>query len=296
MSETNGFVEHMEHAAHGGHGEQEHYDHSEHNGHGGQSEYHDHEHKRPFGKYIGVSIACLGVLLALCSALESGQRTELITTMLEQNNTAMKFQSISTKYRVMMAQLKQLDSLCPEMDKFTKWEGEVRSVAKMHGSADADRIIKVVRLENCKNLNCEIPTRADLKDFAESVRNLSKERDAAEKWTESYEPAVKAHENAGEQYERAQLCCEIGIVVASIALLFSNKKVWSASLVLGLTALLLVGFTWIQVGGSLGKADKEIARAQSRFNGYRYEESEKEADEDLLRSVETEGSPNLNVG
>ena len=42
------------------------------------------------GKYLGITMACLGVLLALCAALVGGQRTELIATMVEQTNASMK--------------------------------------------------------------------------------------------------------------------------------------------------------------------------------------------------------------
>ena len=57
---THEIVEHIEHAAHGGHGAG-----------GGAS------------RYIGITMALLGVMVAFCSAMVGAQRTELIKAMVE---------------------------------------------------------------------------------------------------------------------------------------------------------------------------------------------------------------------
>ena len=93
LSEMNELAEKMEHASHAEHGHG--------NGHG------------RFGMYVGLTIATLGVMLAFCSAMVSGQRTELIAAMVEQASTSAKYQALSTKYRVLIAQLEQLHALSP---------------------------------------------------------------------------------------------------------------------------------------------------------------------------------------
>ena len=81
MSEVTELMENMEHAGHGGgHGD-----------HGGG--------KKSIAKYVGITMAVLGVLLALCSAMVGGTRTELIATMVQRTNVAMKYQAVSTKFR-----------------------------------------------------------------------------------------------------------------------------------------------------------------------------------------------------
>src|SRR3954471_148015 len=103
-----------------------------------------------------------------------------------------------------------------------------------------------MRLETKKLLNAVIPTRADLLRFAKLVRKYAKEREACEHWTESYEDCIKLHEHAAERYELATLAAEIGIVMASIALLLHSRKAWITSILFGaasVTALALTGTT-----------------------------------------------------
>ncbi|MGH7328856.1 MAG: hypothetical protein ACREJX_10960, partial [Polyangiaceae bacterium] len=61
MSGAHEIAEHIEHAAHGGHGD------------------------KGVGRMAGITMAILGVMLALCSAMVGGQRTDVIATMVEQS-------------------------------------------------------------------------------------------------------------------------------------------------------------------------------------------------------------------
>ena len=130
MSTPKGFSEHMEHAAHSGH--VDHNEQQEHEDHAGQHEHtkeHQHEvsgakhkkhgkHEGGLGKKIGITMACFGVLLAFCGALVGEQQSELLTTLLAQTNASMQSQTVSTKYRTMVAQLTQLDALSPDTNQF----------------------------------------------------------------------------------------------------------------------------------------------------------------------------------
>ena len=273
MSGANEFVEHMEHAAHGGH-------HDDHKG-GGNN----------LGKFVGITMACLGVLLALCSALVGAERTELIATMVEQTNTGMKYQTISTKYRMTVSQLTQLHALCPDPKLYNGWEAQSKKLAGEFTAPDLAKLARMIRLENAKNLNAEIPTHEDLMQFVEKIKHLDQEREAAEAWNEAYEPAIRCHSHGAEHYERAQLCSEVGIVMASIALLFLNRKVWGFAVLLGIIAVAIVGTTFSNIRGELHHAEETIEHAHKHYDSFNSEGAAKKADEELLHAVEHDEVP-----
>ena len=275
MSGANEFVEHMEHAAHGDHG------------HGGGGK------DASLGKYVGITMACLGVLLALCSALVGASRTELITTMVKQTNTSMKYQTISTKYRMLVSQLTQLHALCPDPKQFGGWDDESKKLAGGMSNPDLGKLAHMIRIENAKNLNAEIPTREDLMRFANNVKGLDKEMEAAQEWTESFEDAIEAHAEAAEHFEWGQLLSEIGIVVASIALLFLARPVWYVALLLGLSAVIIATTTHMTTRDRLHKAEEKIHHAQEAYEKHGGEAAAKKADEELIHSVEHDSTPTI---
>ena len=52
-----------------------------------------------------------------------------------------------------------------------------------------------------------------------SARKFRVERDAADVWSDAYAPRVEDHEKAAEHFESSPLAAEVGIMIASIALL-----------------------------------------------------------------------------
>ena len=89
MSGATELLEQMEHAGHaGGHGD---------HGHGGGDQN--------SGRAIGITMALLGVMLAFCAAMVGSERTELISTMVEQANKWGIYQSETTKFRVITGDL-----------------------------------------------------------------------------------------------------------------------------------------------------------------------------------------------
>jgi uncharacterized protein DUF4337 len=271
MGGASEFMEHMEHAAHGG--------------------GHEHGLAAGIGKYVGITMAILGVLLALSSALVGSQRTELIATMVEQTNAGTKYQALSTKYRVLLAQLQQLHSLTPDPELFKKWDDEVGKLQGQVSSADMARVARIIRLENAKNLNAEIPTQSDMQQFVVVIKGLEKEQEAAREWTESYDSAVAAHTHAAQHYEWAQLASEIGIVIASIALLFMNRPAWFGAVGLGLATLVLAGITFVTVTTQLHSAEKLIEESRTRFESFNSDAKGNAADEELLKAVEHDKPP-----
>ncbi len=264
MDDGQGFVEDMERVTHADH---------RHGASGG------------IGKSVGITMAMLGVLLALSSALVGGQRTELIATMVEQASAGTKFQALSTKYRVLLAQLQQLHSLLPDPERFKQWDEESRKLQGQISSADLGRISRIIRFENAKNLGAEIPTKDDLLQFVTRISALEKEQEAAREWTESFNSAIAAHSRAAEHYEWSQLSSEIGIVIASIALLFSNRKAWLVSVGLGVATILIAGITFAATSTQLHSAEKSIEEAKAQFDHFNSDAQGKASDEELLNAI-----------
>ena len=242
--------------------------------------------------FVGVTIATLGVLLAFSTALVGDQRTELISSMVEQSNANTKFQSLSTKYRILIAQLQQLHSLTPDTETFKKWDQE-SNVLKGELSGDVGKLARMIRVENAKNLNAEIPTNTDLMHFVSQIRSLQKEHEASKAWTNSYDLAVSAHSTAGNRYDWAQLAAEIGIVVASIALLLSSRLAWFTSLGLGIATAIITVTTLVATNAQVGLATSKIEEARIHFESFNSDEKEKGADELLLKSIEETPPPTI---
>ena len=106
MSGAHEIAEHIEHAAHGDKG----------HGHGGG-----------VGRLAGITMAILGVLLALCAALVGGARTDLIATMVEQSNTYGKYQAQRMKFRMTMTELATLHALSPSHTELARFEAGRRT-------------------------------------------------------------------------------------------------------------------------------------------------------------------------
>src|SRR5450631_3740524 len=136
MDDISEVAEHIEHAAHGG------------------------EHAAPHGtkpshsKYVGITMAVLGVLLALTSALVGGARTELIATMVEQTGTSMRYQAVVMKQRTLLAQLQQLHALLPsDPGQFAAVEKELDAVEKGAAKGPAGPVLHAMRLATKQILN-----------------------------------------------------------------------------------------------------------------------------------------------
>jgi hypothetical protein len=268
-------AEHMEHAAHEAHG------------HGGGDK------KPSIGKYIGMTMAVLGVLLALCSAMVGGSRTELIATMVEQTGTSNQYQAVSMKYRTLMAQLQQLHALLPsDPHEMEVADNEITKLENGLGpKSPTSPVIQTMKLETGKILNTVTPTGSDVLRFVSIVRDYDKEREVAKKWTESYEGAIHAHAEATEHFEWGQLCAEFGIVLASIGLLLNSKVSWMGSIVMGAASMGIVVWAFTSSHGELGRAEKEIEEAKKEYLALNMEAKQGKGDEELLKDIERIEAP-----
>lgn len=246
-----------------------------------------------FGVIVGVTIATLGVLLALCSALVGGQRTALIASMVEQSSAGTRYQALSTRHRVLLAQLQQLHALIPDIDKFKAWDKEVRQLTTELTSPDNIKLARIIRLENAKNLSAEIPTEDDLKQFTTMINRLEERSQAAMDWTNSFDAKIIAHSIGGEHYEWAQLAAEVGIVVASIALLFMSRIVWFCSVCLGVATIFISSTTYLTISSQLNAASQKIAKAKSHFDQFNAEDTNKVSDDILMKSIRETPAPTI---
>jgi hypothetical protein len=240
-------AEKIEHMAHGG-------GHGEHGGHG---------HKAS-GTHIGITMAVLGVMLALCSALVGGQRTELIETMVTQSTKWGLAQAEATKFRVIEADMELLRSISPKKDEVEKVEQTLRSKRSSSGKADDEDTAELKDLiasstEDMADLLTPDPE--ELTRFKKLARAYDKDHREAKEDAEAYDGKIEAHQEAAEHYEWAQLAAEVGIVVASIALLLSSRGIWFVSLVLGALCTGTLGVTYMQTRAAVEAAENKIKAA-----------------------------------
>jgi hypothetical protein len=244
MSGLHELAEKIEHVAHeAGHG-----------GHGGKAS----------GTHIGITMAILGVMLALCSALVGAQRTLLIESMVTQSTKWGETQAETTKFRVVSADLELLRSISPKKEEIAKIEETLRSKRAAGGKADDEDTAEIKDLiasstEDMADLLTPDPE--EVTRFKKLARNYERDVREAKEDAEAYDGAIEAHQEAAEHYEWAQLAAEVGIVVASIALLLSSRALWLVALVLGAGCAGTLGVTFVEGRSALAAAEKRIQAA-----------------------------------
>ena len=207
-------LEHSEHIAHAGH-----------EGHDGGDGHAAHS---KLGTWVGITMAMLGVLLAFCAAKVGGERTELVQTLVEQQNAHAKYQAQDIKHRVAFLDLETVHAL---------------------GALTADK--------------------KDIVQMAHTVERYLEESQLAKEWVETFDPVIDAHVVAQEHFEMAQLAAEIGIVIASVALLTKKRIAWYAALVLGVCALAIVGYTFQHTGHIVSDGKKKTEEAEKKYRDVR---------------------------
>jgi hypothetical protein len=224
----------------------EHSEHIQHAGHGDHGGGDHHEKKSNFGMFVGITMAMLGVLLAFCAARVGAERTELVQELVNQQNAHAKYQGQDVKHRVAVLQLQGLH-------------------AQIVAGANLDH--------------------TDVLDIANTVERYLAESKAAKEWTESYEPVIEAHIEGQEHYELGQLFAEIGIVIASVALLLKRKIAWFASLGLGGTAIVITLLTWMSVSDKVEKGEDKIKETGTAYRDLRNADKTTDAENALVSSV-----------
>src|SRR5882724_8103406 len=143
-------------------------------------------------KLFGVTMGLIGVLIAFTAAMVGSERNELTRAMIEQTQAHADFTSASTKFRLIMLELeKQRARVAAARDAPGGWSPVER--------------------------------------FIELAADYSEERNLSKSWADRYGPLVESHFEAAEGYEKGQLIAEIGIVLASLAVLLASRSAWVVS-------------------------------------------------------------------
>ena len=203
-------------------------------------------------KHVGLTIALIGVLIAFCAAMVGFEQNELTRTMTEQTQANSDYGGASTKFRILMVELEKL-----------RHESSL-------GSTEAGS-----------------PT--ELKRFLRLSLDYSRERDFAKRWVETYQPAVEAHFDAAQGYDNAQLFAEIGIVVASLAVLLSNRTAWVLSIVLGVICIGMLISTFVKTRHFVSHALGNIRQAENAYQELRKAHLGAHGDERTLEELDPGG-------
>lgn len=269
MGRTKDALEHSEHISHAA-------------GHGAAT--HD-----PLSVRIGITIAVLGVFLAVAGAKVGGERTELVGTMVKQEHAHAEFQMQNIKHRLSVLILRQMHAALPgsSTPEFDAQLDKLGADAKQtpESAAAVGAAIASVRALGHTVLQRAVPRKEDAVMFARLVDRYFYEQVEAEKWVKAHEPAVEAHAHAQELYEYGQLAAEFGVVVCSLALLFRSRLAWLASLLLGLASLSIVAVTLVHTGHQVAAAEHQIEQAREVYRELHARGKTRPADEALIEDV-----------
>jgi hypothetical protein len=248
MAQMHELAEHIEHAKGGGHG-------------GGEG------HGHGPGKGIGITMALLGVMLAFCAAMVGSARTELIATMVEQSNKLSQYQAESMKYRVMEADVEMLHAITPTKAEVDKFEARLQDVKRVSGKADDEdtqELKSAIALASKELADVLTPDPEDEQHLHNLAKRYEHDTKEAKEDAECYDDKIAAHFDAAEWYERAQLAAEIGIVIASVALLLASRPIWYVALVFAFAGAGIIARTAVHTHGMLVSAEQKIEEAQKR--------------------------------
>jgi hypothetical protein len=271
MPELNELVEHIEHAR---------------GDHGGGS--------HGPGRAIGITMAMLGVMLAFCAAMVGAARTELIATMVEQSNKWSLYQTETMKLRVIEADVEMLHAITPSKAEVAKFERELKEVRRVSGKADDEDTqelkgaIELSTKEIADVLSPDPEDETHMKNIAKRYEHDVKE---AKEDAECYDDKIKAHFEAAEWYERAQLCAEIGIVIASVALLLGSRVIWMIAMVFGVAGAGIIGRTYVHTAALIDASEKKIEEAQKKTEFLESEEESGDTKPEGAASAAPSGAP-----
>jgi hypothetical protein len=263
--------EHMEHAAHAAH-----------------QDHNDQSHSvSKFGRNIGITMATLGVLVALCSAMLGGARAKYTASMVEQSTAASRYQASSTKFRLLMSQLQQLHALMPtDARNHNAAEKQLNEIELAAAGSPSLALIKVQRLESQRILNTVTPNPVDVLRFVKLARDYEAEKKGAQTWMDAYSGVIHSHEHGSHRYEYALLCAEFGIVICAIALLLSNRMAWFSAMGLGVAGAVLVVHTTITYFGHIDAEEDKVTVAARSFEANRQAAGKSGGDDALLEEIE----------
>jgi hypothetical protein len=237
MAEATDSLEHMNHAAHAG-------------------EHGPEPHGR-VSTYIGITMAVLGVILAFASAKVGGERTELVASMVEQQDAHMRYITQDIKHRVAVLSLYQLRGTV-----------EVLPAASRHGDVDSHSAQAQAMVS-----------------IANTVNRYLGESKAAGTWSDAYDPVVRAHIEGQDKYELGMLAAEIGIVMASVALLLRRKMIWYTAMGLGVISIGIMIATYARTAPVVHESEKKIEESARAYHDLRATDKTTQTEDALVKEI-----------
>jgi hypothetical protein len=219
---------------------------AEHAGHAGHGGHgHAPEEGNPLPQRIGITMAILGVILAFAGARVGYERAELVQWLVDQQHAHSEYTAQNIKHRTAILSLQQLRAF-----------------------ADTTKLGSV-----------------DMVNIATAANRYLAESNAAKSWVESYDPMVEAHSLAQEEYEHGQLAAELGIVLASVALLLRRRLPWLLGVALGVVAVGMVAVTYLHTAHAVEHADGAITAAEHTYQALRESGKSGAADQAMVDDV-----------
>jgi hypothetical protein len=164
----------------------------------------------------------------------------------------------------MEADFEMLHAVTPSKSELKKFEDKLAAVHGKSGKGDDEDTAEIkdtINVSTHELADVLTPDKEDEDRIKGLARRYQHDMAEAKEDAEAYDLAIEAHHEAAEGYELAQLCAEVGIVVASIALLLSSRVVWAISVLIGLAGAGFIGKTAVQTHAKLEIAEKKIKDA-----------------------------------
>jgi hypothetical protein len=229
--------------------------------HAAHSAGHEGDHKGS-GKHLGLTMALMGVLIALCAALVGAQRNELTRSMIEQTQANSISTSASTKFRIIMIELEKQRGAMPRASHLA-----VTASSTEAGASEQTVLKRLLRL----------------------YLDYSQERALSSKWADIYQPLIEAHFAAAESFERGQLIAEIGIVLASLAVLLSSRPAWFVSLGFGAICIGLLILTAVNTNQKVEAASHQVKVQEEAYKELRKAHTGANEDENTVETLDPGG-------
>jgi hypothetical protein len=96
---------------------------------------------------------------------------------------------------------------------------------------------------------------------------------------------VRAHVEGQEKYELGMLAAEIGIVIASVALLLRRKMLWYVAMGLGVISIGIMIVTYTRTAPVVHESEKKIEESARAYHELRAQDKTTQAEESLVKEV-----------
>ena len=126
---------------------------------------------------------------------------------------------------------------------------------------------------------------AEMVMLAGSANRYLAESQAAHTWVDAYDPMIAAHAEAQEEYEHAELAAELGVVIASIALLLRRRLAWMTAIALGGVTIALMATAYVHARHEVHTAEARIDEGEKHYRALRQEGKTTDADQALVDEV-----------